>query len=162
MADFPCLPLWTDAYLADTQHLTTEEHGAYMLLLIQAWRTADCSLPDDDMLLARHAGLSAVKWRAAKPIVMGFWTLDKRRNRWVQKRLKKERTKAVEKTKKAKDSAASRWNKTKSVGANAYANASSKQCYPEPKPTSKDKSFSERTSAPKKSEQAILKVFANG
>lgn len=151
MADFPCLPFWTDAYLADTKHLTTEEHGAYFLLLVHAWRMHDCSLPDDDMMLARHAGLSAAKWKAAKPIVMAFWSLDKRRQRWVQKRLKKERAKAVEKVRKAKDSAASRWNKTKSGDANADANASSKQSYPkpEPEPPEKASAFSERASAGK-------------
>lgn len=147
MAEFPCLPLWTDAYLADTQHLTTEEHGAYLLLLIQAWRTPDCSLPDDDMMLARHAGLSKAKWKAAKPILMAFWSYDKRRKVWVQKRLQKERGKAVEKKGKARDSALSRWNKTKSGHANAYANASPKQCSPEPKPYETPSGVSKRAGA---------------
>lgn len=164
MADFPCLPLWTDAYLADTQHLTTEEHGAYLLLLIQAWRSADCSIPDDDVLLARHAGLSAGKWKSAKPIVMAFWTLEKRRKRWVQKRLKSEREKAAEKKQKARDSAASRWKDSKLGDANAYPFASSKQCSPEPEPNlEKANAFSGRASAKKKSaEQEILKAIVNG
>lgn len=37
MADFPYLPIWTDAYLADTTHLRTEEHGRLLLLLMKAW-----------------------------------------------------------------------------------------------------------------------------
>ena len=28
MADFPYIKFYTDAYLADTTHLRTEEHGA--------------------------------------------------------------------------------------------------------------------------------------
>lgn len=161
MADFPCLPLWTDSYLADTSHLTTDEHGAYLLLLIHAWRSADCSLPDDDAMLARLAGLSVTKWRTAKPVVMAFWTLERRRKRWTQKRLKKERGKAVQKRASAKDSAASRWNERKTGNANAMQT----QCYPEPKPKqpSKDKSFSERVPAPKKDwEMEIRKVMADG
>ena len=62
MAEFPHLPLFTDAYLADTRHLTTEEHGAYLLLMMEAWRRPECSLPDDDRLLARLCGLSIERW----------------------------------------------------------------------------------------------------
>lgn len=32
MAEFPALPLWTDAYIGDTAHLTNEEHGVYLRL----------------------------------------------------------------------------------------------------------------------------------
>ena len=63
MAEFPALPLWTDAYLADTTHLSTIEHGAYLLLLMTAWRTKECCLPDDDKLLSRYARLTAAQWR---------------------------------------------------------------------------------------------------
>ena len=91
MANLPCMPFWTDAYLTDTILLTTEQHGAYLLLVFQAWRSHDCSLADDDDMLALQAKLSATKWRQIKPVVMAFWTLDKRRKRWVQTRLKTER-----------------------------------------------------------------------
>ena len=58
MAEFPALALWTDAYLADTRHLSTLEHGAYLLLMMEAWRRPHCDLPDDDRVLARLAGLT--------------------------------------------------------------------------------------------------------
>ncbi len=155
MADLPCMPFWTDAYLADTQHLTTEEHGAYLLLLFQAWRSHDCSLADDDDMLSRQAGVSIGKWKAMKPIIMSFWKLDKRRKRWVQKRLKIEREKATVKKAKARDSAASRW-KDKEKG---DANALRTQCYPEPKPEPIEKptkGFSQRSRA-KKSDLDIIR-----
>lgn len=60
------IPLFADAYLADTMHLSTEEHGAYLLLLMAAWRQDDCSLPNDDRKLARIAGLSVRKWSSAR------------------------------------------------------------------------------------------------
>lgn len=159
MADFPCLPLWTDAYLADTNHLTAEEHGAYVLLLIEAWRTADCSLPDDDALLARHTRLTPAKWKSAKPIIMAFWKLDNRRGRWFQKRLRKERQKVAGKKRAARDSAASRWKQTKTSDAGTMRS----QCSPEPTPSSKANAFSGRESAQKKTaEQKILEGCANG
>jgi hypothetical protein len=51
LAEFPALPLFTDAYLGDTTHLSTFEHGAYLLLLIVSWRTPGCCVADDDALL---------------------------------------------------------------------------------------------------------------
>jgi uncharacterized protein YdaU (DUF1376 family) len=85
MAEFPALQLWTDAYLGDTSHLTTIEHGAYLLLLMTAWRTGDCSLPDDDKMLARYARMNAHQWAKIKPLMLTFWRVEN--GRWRQSRL---------------------------------------------------------------------------
>ena len=85
VAEFPALPFFTDAYLADTRHLTTEEHGAYLLLLMCAWRTRGCSLKDDDKILARIAGVSPTKWRRLRPVLSEFFTVDS--DKWQQKKL---------------------------------------------------------------------------
>lgn len=113
MADFPALPLFTDAYLSDTRHLSTEEHGAYLLLLMEAWRRPDCSLPDDDRLLARLAGLPIDRWEQVKLVILEFWKRDGRRKTWTQKRLLKERAFVAKNSKSQSDKAAKRWNKTK-------------------------------------------------
>ena len=39
MAALPYIQLYVADYLADTQHLTAEEHGAYMLLIFNYWQT---------------------------------------------------------------------------------------------------------------------------
>lgn len=162
MANLPCMPFWTDAYLADTQHLTTEEHGAYLLLLIQAWRSPDCALADNDDMMARQAGVSISKWKAMKPIIMAFWKLDKRQKRWMQKRLKIEREKATVKKAKARDSAASRWKEKEKGDANALRT----QCYPEPNPEPIEKptkGFSQSAGAQKKSNrEKMLEAILNG
>lgn len=111
MADFPSLPLWTDAYLADTRHLSTVEHGAYLLLLMEAWRRPSCSLPDDDRLLARLAGLSDDEWLKIKGIVLDFWQYDGRRKEWRQLRLVKERDFLANQSRSQRDRVLKRWNK---------------------------------------------------
>jgi len=76
MSQFPSLPLFTDAFLADTGHLSAQETGAYLLLLMMAWRLPECRLPDDDQKLARWARVDARTWKRIKPSVMEFWTFD--------------------------------------------------------------------------------------
>lgn len=89
MAEFPMFPLWTDAYLGDTRHLKTIEHGAYLLLLMTAWRSKDGTLPDDDEMLARFTGLTLDKWRKIRPILEPFHTIEN--GRWIQSRIQDER-----------------------------------------------------------------------
>src|SRR5690349_9296686 len=71
----PMLPLWTDSYLNDTRGLSIEEHGAYLMLLMLAWRTVGGVIPNDDTRICRMLGITARKWAKLKPVVMSFWTL---------------------------------------------------------------------------------------
>lgn len=107
MAEFPALPLFTDAYLADTAHLTNEEHGAYLRLLMFAWRSPDCSLPDDDKRLAIMVGVSPKKWQTLRAVISTFWTIEN--GRWMQKRLTRERDFVTRQSEKGRDAAAARW-----------------------------------------------------
>jgi uncharacterized protein YdaU (DUF1376 family) len=75
MAEYPALPLWTDAYLSDTGHLTTIEHGAYLLLLMTMWR-AGGRLPLDDKKRARFARMTSLQWERIKPTMMEFFTVE--------------------------------------------------------------------------------------
>ena len=94
MAKLPVLPLYTDAFVADTLHLTPEEVGAYLLLLMAAWRTPDCTLPDNDQILARIARVSPQKWRLIKGQLRAFWE-SQPGGKLSQKRLSKEHSKAL-------------------------------------------------------------------
>lgn len=85
MAAFPAMPLYTDAYLADTRHLTTEEHGAYLLLLMCAWRNAGCELEDDNKSLARITGLTPARWRRLRCRLEAFFVIED--GKWRQRKL---------------------------------------------------------------------------
>jgi uncharacterized protein YdaU (DUF1376 family) len=75
MTDSPAMMLWTDAYLGDTKHLTTTEHGAYLLILMAMWR-AGGKLPNDERRLATTAGLRIDHWRRMASTIMAFMTIE--------------------------------------------------------------------------------------
>jgi uncharacterized protein YdaU (DUF1376 family) len=85
MADLNVMPLYTDAFLADTTDLSDAETGSYLLLIMAMWR-AGGSLPDDPDLLARIARVSAKGWPKRWLRLSRFFskTYD---SRWTQKKL---------------------------------------------------------------------------
>ena len=98
MADFPALPLWTDALLADTTHLSNDEIGAYLLLLIASWRRPNCDLPDDDAFLAKISRCTPEDWTVRmRPVMLQFFSIAQNplgySGLWIQKRLVSERAK---------------------------------------------------------------------
>jgi len=66
------MPLYVADYLADTRHLSTTEHGAYLLLIMHAW-TNNGQLPLDETRLARIAGLSSREWSASRAVILQFF-----------------------------------------------------------------------------------------
>lgn len=90
MAEFPALPIFTDAFIADTLHLTAAQTGAYFMLLMCAWRTKDCCLPNDDNKLAAFARMDKRSWNTNRDIILAFWHI-KDDGHLYQKRLRDER-----------------------------------------------------------------------
>jgi uncharacterized protein YdaU (DUF1376 family) len=68
----PWMPFWPGDYLADTQHLETVQHGAYLLLILHYWDTGK-PLPDDDRQLATITKLPLHSWRAMRPKLQAFF-----------------------------------------------------------------------------------------
>jgi len=119
-------------YLGDTRHLTTEQHGAYLLLLMCMWR-ASGSLPDDPAKLARMASMSSRRWDAISGPVMDLFRSEN--GAITQKRLTDELNFSVQK-RKAKSFSGKLGVKAKSLKTHkvdiALANGSLKQSEPEP------------------------------
>jgi uncharacterized protein YdaU (DUF1376 family) len=108
MAKFRALMLWTDAWIADTYHLTREQRGTYMDLLILMWRTAHFRVPNDDFWLAKHMRMSMSEVRnELKPLIKEFCRNDG--NYITQKRLLRESREARSQSARAK----SRWHNKK-------------------------------------------------
>lgn len=115
------IPLFPDAYHRDTTHLSTEEHGAYLLLLMAAWGTEDCSLPNDEKRLAALTKMPLARWRKVAPTVLEFWTIE--RGKIWQGRLRKEWSYCRQKSEKAKAAVGMRkdragYGRTTNVGTN--------------------------------------------
>lgn len=90
MAEFPALPIFTDAFIADTLHLNALQTGAYFMLLMVAWRTKECALPDDDDRLAAFARLDKRTWLKNRDVILSFWHRNNAGHLY-QKRLTDER-----------------------------------------------------------------------
>lgn len=75
MSSTPFMQLYVGDYLADTLDLTTEQHGAYLLLLMTMWRH-DAKLPNDPSKLSRIARVSARRWHMVWAEIGHFFYVD--------------------------------------------------------------------------------------
>jgi uncharacterized protein YdaU (DUF1376 family) len=112
----PWMPLYVGNYIADTQHLTTLEHGAYMLLLMHYWTHG--GLPSDEKRLSLIAKLDLKTWRKVRTVLAAFFDPD-----WKHKRVDEELAKASDIREINRANAAKRWShRNATADATASAN----------------------------------------
>lgn len=118
------MPLYVADYLADTQHLSTIEHGAYDLLIMHYWRHG--GLPPDDDKLRAITKMTKPEWRRHRATLAAFFT------DWKHKRIDYEIEKANDKHERRQSAGkrggiASANAKQNSSNAGSIAQASSSQ-----------------------------------
>lgn len=89
------MPLYIGDYLADTSHLTTEQHGAYLLLLMALWKRGTAGLPDCDENLAAASRVSITRWRSMRSVLIDGLLLRSEAGVVTQKRLAAELSRSV-------------------------------------------------------------------
>lgn len=162
------MPLFIGDYLADTGRLTTEQHGAYFLLIMDYWRNGPP--PDDECTLAQITRLSPDAWSIAQAKLKQFFSIED--GSWHHKRIDAELAAAkVNKGKaqaKAKAAAEARWSKAPNhapSNAPSTPQAMHEEC-PSPSPSSLKSKATSNTKAPAtptfdpKAELAALGVAA--
>lgn len=95
MAALPYMQLYVADYLADTAHLTTEEHGAYLLLLFSYWQTGKPLRADR---LASVSRLSNERWTDVERTLKEFFHVSK--GLWTHFRVEADLEKVDSKSKK--------------------------------------------------------------
>ncbi|MBY0355651.1 MAG: DUF1376 domain-containing protein [Rickettsiales bacterium] len=149
MSDLSFMPFYVADYLADTMHLSIDEHGAYLKLMFCMWRTDDGWLPDDDKKICTMLSIGAKKWASIKPVIAPFFTYEE--GHFTQGRLSRERKKVEGKIKSCSDSgkksAEAKALKNKDttstdvdVSLQRTSNIARRTSYPEPDIDKKDKS----------------------
>ena len=98
MTSLPYMQLYVSDYLADTAHLTAQQHGAYMLLLMNYWQRGK-ALDNTNERLSHVARLSPEEWAEAKPTLEEFFVVED--NVWSHARVEDDLAKIREKSAKA-------------------------------------------------------------
>ncbi|GKW27806.1 DUF1376 domain-containing protein [Pectobacterium brasiliense] len=82
MAALPYMQLYIADYLADTMHLSTEEHGAYLLLMFNYWQTGK---PIPKNRLAKIARMGNERWISVESSLKEFF--NDNGVEWVHERI---------------------------------------------------------------------------
>ena len=99
MATLPYIQLYVSDYLADTQHLSAEEHGAYLLLIMNYWQT-EKPIPEN-----RLQGITRMfneRWTNVKSVLSDFFEIDDN-GAWYHKRINQDLEKVKQKSKQASE-----------------------------------------------------------
>lgn len=87
MAAIPFMPLYVADYMSDAAHLSTLEHGAYLLLIMTYWQRGE-ALPSDPHKLARICRVGPREWKRLEPTLREFFQVSC--GNWSHRRIDRE------------------------------------------------------------------------
>lgn len=104
------MPLYIGDYLRDTGHLSTVEHGAYFLLIMQAWSNGG-AVPADEERLRIITKMDRSEWRRSKGTLLAFFVPDgpRLRHARVERELKRAQSISERRSTAGRIGAAKRW-----------------------------------------------------
>jgi len=107
------MPVYIGDYLKDTTFLTTEQHGAYLLMLFACWQHG--SIPDSDAVICRVTGLSSDGWAASKSIILQYFKKNNGRihHSRIDRELESAKAKKAHFSERGKKGNAVRWSSNK-------------------------------------------------
>ena len=122
------MPIYIGDYLSATSRLTTEQHGAYLLLIMDYWKNGP--LPDDHSVLAQITRMSNDAWSNASSIVLAFFKHEGKHyhHKRIDAELALAATKKERRVARAKSGAAKRWGNDASSNASSNQNELLEQC----------------------------------
>jgi len=94
------MPLFVGDYLSDTMHLTTEQHGAYLLLMLAYWKNKG---PLPAKRIQSICNLNGDSWFIVKGVVEEFFDTTTNHGKWTHHRIEKELQRALKRRQAAID-----------------------------------------------------------
>ena len=81
------MPVYVGDYLSDTMHLTTEQHGAYFLLILAYWKNRG-ALPENR--IQGIVNINGNSWTINRPILEELFDTQSFPGKWYHKRIEEE------------------------------------------------------------------------
>lgn len=104
MASLPYIQLYVSDYLADTAHLSTTEHGAYLLLIFNYWQRGESFKAKDERSLNKRlacvARMTEHEWENVRETLAEFFDVSE--TEWIHNRIEDDLYQVNSKSEKAR------------------------------------------------------------
>jgi uncharacterized protein YdaU (DUF1376 family) len=120
------MPLDIGKYLGDTMHLTTLQHGAYLLLLMDYWKRGPMQNDERQLAAITRMDATSIAWADAWAVLKQYFPLADDgllHNAKADKEIAKATSNQAVASEKAKNAALKRWSKGCSKDATSIAQA---------------------------------------